>query len=199
VLLDVDHGTYPYVTSSSCSSLGVPTGTGLPARQVQEVIGVAKMYTSRVGGGPHPTQLDDATGEHIRNVGNEFGTTTGRPRRCGWLDLTAVRYAAQLNGCTALCCTGLSVLGDLPGLKVCTGYRYRGEHLSSFPPDADILAEAEPIYDELEGFRGPIGDATDYDELPATAKAYINKVESFVGVPVKLVCVGPKRSQMLVR
>lgn len=198
-LLDVDHGTYPFVTSSSTSSLGIGPGTGLPGRHLDHVTGVAKAYTSRVGGGPHPTELDDEVGEHIRQQGNEFGTTTGRPRRCGWLDLTAVRYSARLNGCTGLVCTGLSVLAGLEKLKVCVGYRHHGQKLDTFPPDATVLAEAEPIYEELAGFEGPIGDVRRYDDLPDAARAYIERVESFVGVPVRLVCVGRGREQILAR
>ena len=199
VLLDVDHGTYPFVTSSSTSALGVPVGTGLAPREVHHILGVAKLYTSRVGGGPHPTQLDDAVGEHIRNTGREFGTTTGRPRRVGWLDLSAVRYSAQLNGCTALCCTGLSVLSGLAELRLCVGYEIDGERLAGFPPDADLLARATPIYETMPGFEGELGGIRDFAELPDAAKAYIDRVEAFVQTPVRLVCVGPKRSQMLVR
>jgi len=198
-LLDIDHGTYPFVTSSSTSSLGVGPGTGLPVQTVKNVIGVAKAYTSRVGGGPHPTELQDAVGEHIRNVGKEFGTTTGRPRRCGWLDLTAVRYSAKLNGCTAMVCTGLSVLAGLDPLKVCVGYRYGGRKSENFLPDADVLAQAEPVYEQLEGFSGVIGDIQDYRDLPAPARAYIDRVERFVGVPVRVVCVGPRRDQTILR
>ncbi len=198
-LLDVDHGTYPFVTSSSTSALGIGTGTGLPPKQLGQIIGVCKSYTSRVGGGPHPTELLNETGEHIRSVGKEFGTTTGRPRRVGWLDLTAVRYTAQLNGCTALVTTGISVLSGIETLKVCVGYTYRGTRLDDFPADADILAEAEPIYQELEGFSETLGELRDYDALPAAAKRYVETIEQFVGVPVRIVCVGPKRSQTIMR
>jgi adenylosuccinate synthase len=199
VLLDVDHGTYPFVTSSSCSALGVPTGTGLATRHVQNVIGVAKMYTSRVGGGPHPTELDDEVGEQIRQAGNEFGTTTGRPRRCGWLDLTAVRYSATLNGCTAMVSTGLSVLAGMEELNVCVGYEIDGQTTENFPADANVLSRAKPVYKQLEGFAGPIGDVGNYGDLPAAARGYIDCVEQFVGVPVRLVCVGQRRDQVLVR
>lgn len=199
VLLDVDHGTYPFVTSSSCSSLGVPTGTGLPARTVEKVVGVAKMYVSRVGGGPHPTQQDNEVGKHLQTNGNEFGTTTGRPRRCGWLDLTALRYSAKLNGCTALCCTGLAVLAGLPELKLCVGYTVDKQRVDGFPVNAEDLAKAQPIYETMPGFEQPLGDCTNYNELPDAARAYIDRVESFVGVPIKVVCVGPKRRQALIR
>lgn len=198
-LLDVDHGTYPFVTSSSTSVLGSGPGSGVPAANLKNVMGVAKMYTSRVGGGPHPTELEDKVGEHIRTKGNEFGTTTGRPRRCGWLDLTAVRYSAQLNGCTGLCTTGLSVLAGLKTLKVCVGYEYKGQRLDRFPADVEVLENATPIYEELPGFEGLTGNVQSFDELPPEAKAYIQKVEDFVGIPVKVVCVGPRRDQALPR
>ncbi len=198
-LLDVDHGTYPYVTSSSTSALGIASGTGLPMRRLGQVIGVAKAYTSRVGGGPHPTELHDAVGEQIRDVGREFGTTTGRPRRCGWLDLTAVRYSAAINGCTALVLTGLAVLRGLGELKVCVGYRYRGRTLSDFPADAQVLAEAEPIYETLAGFDEPVDAVRRYGDLPAAARGYVERVEAFAGVPVRIVCVGPRRAQTIVR
>ena len=197
-LLDIDHGTYPFVTSSNCSSLGIGTGTGLPGLP-EHVIGVAKLYTSRVGGGPHPTELDDAVGEHIREVGNEFGTTTGRPRRCGWIDLAALRYSTQLNGCTALACTGLSVLRGLDTLRVCTGYTLDNEPLPGFPPDAHTLAAAEPVFHDLPGFDEPTSDAVDYHDLPAAAREYLDYVEQYVNVPIRLVCVGPRRDQVLVR
>jgi len=198
-LLDVDHGTYPFVTSSSCSSLGVGPGTGIPGRHLQSIVGVAKAYVSRVGGGPHPTEQTGGVGEHLRNVGHEFGTTTGRPRRCGWLDLTAVRYSAQINGCTALACTGLSVLSGLDALKVCVGYEHDGKRYDTFPPDADLLAKATPVYETLEGFSEPVGEVRAFDDLPAPAKAYIQRIEQFVDVPVEYVCVGRRRDQILLR
>jgi len=198
-LLDVDHGTYPFVTSSTTSALGVATGSGLAPRKLTNVLGVAKAYVSRVGGGPHPTEQDNAIGERIREVGNEFGTTTGRPRRCGWFDASAVKYTAQLNGLTGLIITGLSVLADLDELKVCTGYEHRGQTLPGFPPEARVLEDATPIYQTLPGFAGPTGNITSYDDLPDNAKHYVDFIEDFVGVPVVMVCVGPKRSQTLVR
>ncbi|MEM6394208.1 MAG: adenylosuccinate synthase [Planctomycetota bacterium] len=198
-LLDVDHGTYPYVTSSTTSALGAATGTGLAPRHLHNVLGVAKAYTSRVGGGPHPTELLDDTGEHIRTTGNEFGTTTGRPRRVGWLDLTAVKYSAQLNGCTALVLTGLSVLAGLPELKLAVAYEHDGQRLDTFPADAFVLEQATPIYQTLPCFPTGTGDATAFADLPDAAKAYVQAVEDFVGIPIKLVCVGPKRSQALPR
>ncbi len=197
VLLDVDHGTYPFVTSSSCSSGGVYTGTGVPGATVTNVVGIVKLYTSRVGGGPFPTELLDQTGQRIRELGKEFGTTTGRPRRCGWLDLMAVRYAAAVSGATAITCTGLSVLAGLPELRVCVGYRYQGRKLEAFPADARVLLAAEPIYQEFEGFAGPIDHCRRFADLPPQARAYVEFVERFVGVPVRFVCVGRRRDQIL--
>lgn len=198
-LLDVDHGTYPYVTSSTTSALGIGTGTGLYPGKLRNVIGIVKAYASRVGGGPHPTQQDNAVGEHLCRVGNEFGTTTGRPRRCGYLDLTAVRYTAQLNGCTALVLTGLSVLSGLDRLKVCVAYEHDGVRHDEFPPDAAILERARPIYEELDGFQEPTGAIRAYEQLPVAARAYVERVEAFVGVPIRIVCVGPRRDQTILR
>jgi len=198
-LLDVDHGTYPFVTSSTTCALGIGPGTGLPPTQLNNVLGVSKAYTSRVGGGPHPTEQDNEVGVHIQTVGNEFGTTTGRPRRCGWLDLTAVRYTAQLNGCTALVLTGVSVLSGLKEIQVCVDYEVDGKRVGGFVPDAEVMARAIPIFETLSGFEGKTGDCRSYNELPDGAKAYIKRVEEFVGVPIKIVCVGPRRDQAIVR
>ncbi len=199
-LLDIDHGTFPYVTSSNTTSLGIYPGAAVPGGTVGEVLGVAKCYTSRVGGGPSATQIEDQqVADHLRQVGNEFGTTTGRPRRIGWMDLVAVRYAAKLNGCTGIVCTGLSVLCDLPALKVCVGYRVDGRELTHFPADAGLLERVEPIYQTVEGFAGPIDHCRRYEDLPAGARAYIEAVEAFVGVPVRAVCVGPAREQIIPR
>lgn len=198
-LLDIDHGTYPFVTSSNCSSLGVYSGTGLPGGTLNEVIGVVKAYASRVGGGPHPTELTDQIGEQIRKTGREYGTTTGRPRRCGWLDLVAVRYTAALNGTTRICLTGISVLSGLKKLRVCVGYQYGTRKLDEFPPDGELLAELEPIYEELEGFAEPVDECTCYSELPDAAKSYVDRLEQFIGIPVTMVCVGRRRDQILQR
>lgn len=198
-LLDVDHGTYPFVTSSTTSALGLGTGTGLAPTKLTEVMGVCKAYTSRVGGGPHPTELHGDAGDALRQAGNEFGTTTGRPRRVGWLDLTAVRYTAQLNGVTGLVVTGLAVLSGLGELQVNTAYELDGQRIDDFLPDADDLSRATPVYQSLPGFEGKLGQVASYDDLPAEAKGYIDFIEAFVGVPVRIACVGPKRSQALLR
>lgn len=197
-LLDVDHGTYPFVTSSNCSSLGIYAGAGVPGGSVGMMIGVVKTYTSRVGGGPMPTELLDATGEQIRRDGHEFGTTTGRPRRCGWLDLVAVRYAVRLSGITALACTGLSVLASLPRLKVCVAYECDGRRYDTVPADAALLGRVKPVYETFDGFGGPVDGCRGFDDLPTAARQYLRRIEQFTGVPVALACVGRRRDQILV-
>ncbi len=198
-LLDVDHGTYPFVTSSSCTSLGIYSGSATPGGRVDTIYGVAKCYTSRVGGGPFPTELHDEIGQAIRDRGHEYGTTTGRPRRTGWLDLVALEYTTTLGGVTDICCTGISVLNGIDTLKVCTGYRYRGAKLDHFPADAAILAEVEPVYETLPGFDGPTDQAKSFDDLPAEAKAYFDFIAQHTGVRVSVVCVGRRRDQILFR
>lgn len=198
-LLDVDHGTFPFVTSSSCSTLGIPPGTGLPGRHVGRVIGVMKAYSTRVGGGPFPTELTDETGQRIRDKGREYGTTTGRPRRCGWLDLVAVRYSAMINGATGLAIMLLDVLSGLDELRVCTGYRIGGEVTHRFPPDAEALAEVEPVFETLPGFGGDLTTAQSFEELPEGARRYVRFIEEAVGVPAQLVSVGPDREQTIRR
>ncbi len=198
-LLDIDHGTYPYVTSSNCSSLGVYPGAGVPGNKVSHIIGIMKAYQTRVGGGPMPTELNDATGQRIRDVGREYGTTTGRPRRCGWLDLVSVKYTARLSGVTAIAVMLFDVLAGMETLKVCTGYRHKGALLAGFPADSVVLDEVEPVYKELPGFSEQIVTAKSFADLPANAKGYIQFIEDFVGVPVKIVSVGPRRDQTLVR
>jgi adenylosuccinate synthase len=199
VLLDVDHGTYPFVTSSSCSALGLYCGAGVPGGTLGTVIGIVKSYTSRVGGGPHPTELQDATGQRIREVGREFGTTTGRPRRVGWLDLAAVRYSSRLCGASAIALTGLAVLAGLGRLKVCVGYRYQEREVEGYPSDIAVLEAVEPVYQEFEGFDGPVDGSQTYDDLPRAARRYVEFIEQFVGVPVRLVCAGRRRDQILSR
>ena len=198
-LLDIDHGTYPYVTSSNCSSLGAHTGAGVPGHAVTNVIGIVKAYQTRVGGGPMPTELHDGVGEQIRQQGREYGTTTGRPRRCGWLDLVALRYTAAVSGATGLALMLLDVLSGLPELKLCTGYRLRGQTVDAFPGDARTLAAVEPVYETLPGFEQPIADCRDYDDLPEAAKRYVARIEDALGVPVVMLSVGPARSQTIVR
>ena len=198
-LLDIDHGTYPYVTSSNCSALGVPAGTGIPGRHLGRVLGTMKAYTTRVGEGPFPTEQDNPTGERIRERGHEYGTTTNRPRRCGWLDLVAVRYSAMICGTTGLACMLLDVLCGFDELKLCTAYRLRdGSVTDRFIPDAERLAEVEAIYETLPGWTEEIDEATDRAGLPANARRYLDRIEEIGGGPIEIISVGPERTQTLV-
>ena len=196
-LLDIDHGTFPYVTSSSATSLGIPAGSGIPARTVTDVVGVMKAYATRVGAGPFPTELRDATGDRIRDRGREYGTTTGRPRRCGWLDLVAVRYAAMINGATSLAVTLFDVLAGLEELRVCTAYEIDGVRTDRFVPDAADLDRVRPVYESLPGFADEITGVRTRDELPDGARRYLDRIEECVGVPIGLVSVGPGREQTI--
>ncbi|MCC6677485.1 MAG: adenylosuccinate synthase [Phycisphaerales bacterium] len=196
-LLDVDHGTYPYVTSSSCGSAGIASGAGVPAQRVGRLLGVMKAYSTRVGTGPMPTELHDDTAHRIRERGREYGTTTGRPRRVGWLDLVAVRYAAMINGATGLAITLLDVLAGFEELKVCTAYRAGGAESDRFTPDALDLSRAEPVYRTLPGFRDEVGHVRRRADLPGPARGYIDFIEDFVGVPAELISVGPDREQTI--
>ncbi len=196
-LLDVDHGTYPYVTSSNCASVGIYPGAGVPGGTVGRVVGVAKLYTSRVGAGPFPTEQDNEIGAMIRERGHEFGTTTGRPRRCGWIDLHALKYTMRLSGVTELACTGLSVLSGLDELKLCTGYHYNGKPLEGYPADHMVLANVEPVYETLPGFKEDVSSIKRFDDLPDAAQTYVRFIEDYLGVPAAMVCVGRKRSQIL--
>ncbi len=196
-LLDIDHGTYPYVTSSSTCIGGVSTGSGIAPRHITGVIGITKAYCTRVGEGPFPSELHDEMGERLRKAGHEFGSTTGRPRRCGWFDAVALREAVRLNGMTGLAITKLDVLNDLESIKVCTAYSYKGQLLEEFPRDADILQECTPVYEEFDGWCSDICDATTMAELPAAAKAYLAKLEELAGCPAVLVSVGPRRDQTI--
>ena len=196
VLLDIDHGTYPYVTSSSTSAAGAFTGTGLAPRDLTRVIAVVKAYTTRVGEGPMPTE---ETGEHLRNAGEEFGATTGRPRRCGWLDMVGLKYSMALNGVDVIALTKLDVLSGMPEIKVCTGYEYDGRRLEGFPASPHILDEVVPIYETLPGWQGDISGCTSFDSLPREAQGYVEYIEKGLGVPVKLIGVGQERSQTIDR
>ena len=199
-LLDIDHGTYPYVTSSNCSSLGVAAGTAVPATRVTNTIGIMKAYQTRVGGGPMPTELFDDIGQRIRDVGREYGTTTGRPRRCGWLDLMSVKYTAMISGVTAIGLMLFDVLAGLDKLKVCVGYRGKGgQTLRHFPAEATALADVDPVYQEVAGFSESIRDCRRFEDLPSSARDYVKLIEDFVGVPVRIISVGPSRDQTLVR
>ena len=194
-LLDLDHGTYPFVTSSNPVAGYACVGAGIGPIEVSEVWGVTKAYTTRVGEGPFPTELTDETGEMLRKVGVEFGTTTGRPRRCGWLDLVALRYAARVNGLTGLCVTKLDVLNDLETIKVCTAYKYRGEVLEELPAAQVVFAEVEPVYEELPGWQSDISGATSIQDLPDKTIDYLNFIIKNVRVPISLISIGAKREQ----
>lgn len=198
-LLDVDHGTYPFVTSSNCGTAGIGSGTGVPLTRVTDIFGVMKAYSTRVGTGPLPTELKDATGDRIRTRGREFGTTTGRPRRVGWLDLVAVKYAVKINGVTAVAMTLLDVLAGFDELRICTAYEVGGERTSSFLPDAYELDRVVPVYETLPGFAEEISGARTLADLPAGARRYIDFIESRLGVPLAIVSVGPDREQTIVR
>ncbi len=196
-LLDIDHGTYPYVTSSNSTAGGVCTGAGVAPARIDGVLGVAKAYTTRVGGGPFVGELEEATGEHLRRKGNEFGTTTGRPRRCGWFDAVAVRYARLLNGVGALALTKLDVLDELEEIKICTGYRYRGRVGRDFPAALEILKAAEPEYRTLPGWRSSTAGIREFDDLPQAARDYVAVIEEEVGVPVVVISTGPRREETI--
>jgi adenylosuccinate synthase len=196
-LLDVDHGTYPYVTGSTTALAGIGVGAGVPPQRVGRSLGVMKAYSTRVGGGPMPTELTNATGDLIRTRGREFGTTTGRPRRVGWLDLVATRYAAMINGVTGLALTMLDVLGGFDELQVCTGYKVRGEIVRQFLPDASELARAEPVYERLDGFPDTLGGIRRLSDLPPAARRYVDFIEKYVEVPAAIVSVGPDREQTM--
>ena len=199
VLLDVDHGTYPFVTSSSCSALGLYTGAGCPPQVVQNFIGIMKAYSTRVGGGPFPTEQENNIGAYIRERGNEYGTTTRRPRRCGWFDAVAVKYSVELCGITQIALTLLDVLSGLDHLQICTGYRANGQRLETFRADMDMLAGVEPIYETLPGWKQEISQCRRYEDLPVEAKTYVKRLETLVGAPIRMVSVGAERSATLIR
>jgi adenylosuccinate synthase len=194
-LLDLDHGTYPFVTSSNPVAGGALAGSGLGPREVDRVIGVTKAYLTRVGSGPFPTEDEGDAGRQMQDKGVEVGTTTGRTRRCGWFDAVLLRYAARVNGLTEIFLTKLDVLSGLPRVKVAIAYRYKGEMFEDFPPHQTIVHKAEPVYEELEGWGEELGEARSLDELPAAARKYVDRISDLGGVPVRTVSVGPAREQ----
>lgn len=196
-LLDVDHGTYPYVTSSNAGGGGVAAGAGVPLSAAQSVVGVVKAYTTRVGAGPFPTELNDAAGDAIRVRGNEFGTTTGRPRRCGWFDTVAAGYAAMFGGPTCLAILHLDTLSGMDPLKVCVGYRANGTRLEEFPADLDVLRVVEPVYETVPGWQEDIGACRRFEELPAAARRYVGLIGERLETPVRMIGVGPARDQVI--
>ncbi len=196
-LLDIDHGTFPFVTSSNSSGVGVCAGAGVPPRWINHVLGVCKAYSTRVGGGPFPTELDDATGEKIRTLGNEFGTTTGRPRRCGWFDAVALKYTARLSGVTRLALMMMDVLAHFDELKVCVAYELDGKRLDTFPAHADQLRRCKPIYETIPGWNQPVDDVRQVSDFPSGALDYVKRIEELVGIPVGVLSVGPDRAQTI--
>ncbi|WP_144937036.1 adenylosuccinate synthase [Paenibacillus sp. 32O-W] len=195
VMLDLDQGTYPFVTSSNPTAGGVCIGSGVGPTRINQVIGVAKSYTTRVGDGPFPTELHDAIGDQIRETGNEYGTTTGRPRRVGWFDSVVVRHARRVSGLTGLSLNSLDVLSGLDTVKICTAYKYRGELLETYPANLNMLAECEAVYEELPGWQEDISQARSLDDLPANARRYAERISELTGVPLVIFSVGRNREQ----
>jgi len=198
-LLDLDLGTYPYVTSSHPTSGGFSIGAGIGPNMIRDVVGIVKSYTTRVGEGPFVTELFDETGDKIRTQGNEFGTTTGRPRRCGWFDSVIVRYASRVNGITSISLMLLDVLTGFDKIKICTSYKLGDKIIKEFPASLEDLGKCEPIYEELDGWKEDICNVEKYEDLPENAKNYIKRIEEIVGVSVDMVSVGPKRTQTIIR
>ena len=201
-MLDIDYGTYPFVTSSNCTAAGICTGAGVPPSAIQDVVGVTKAYTTRVGAGPFVTELHDAVGLHLQNVGGEFGTTTGRPRRCGWLDMMVVRHAVRLNGMTSMAMTKLDVLSDLPVLKVCVAYEIDGQIVEDFPGSIFKLARAKPIYEELEGWSAASCNPAEikrkgYGALPKNMRKYLDFITTNAGVPIEIISFGKGRDETI--
>lgn len=198
MLLDIDYGTYPFVTSSNTIAGGVCTGTGIGPTMLKGAVGVAKAYTTRVGEGPFPTELTDETGRWIQEKGGEVGVTTGRPRRCGWLDLVILKTSARVSGLTNLVVTKIDTLAGLDTIEVCVGYKFNGQMIDYFPASLEDLAACEPVYETFEGWGEEAATAKTYDELPENAKIYLKRIEEFTGVEVSIVSVGPKRDQTIV-
>ena len=197
-LLDIDHGTYPFVTSSNCVAGQAAAGAGVGPRQLHYILGVAKAYATRVGGGPFPTELDDEVGEHLRARGNEFGAVTGRPRRCGWFDAAALKRAVQLNGLTGLCITKLDVLDGLDVIRLAVGYKVRGEKRDILPVGAEALAICEPVYEDFPGWKESTVGVKSFEALPANARTYLKRLEQLAGAPVVLISTGPDREETIV-
>jgi adenylosuccinate synthase len=196
-MLDIDFGTYPYVTSSNCTAGAVSTGLGIGPKEIDQVLGVSKAYVTRVGGGPFPTEMPPDLDEEIRNIGKEYGATTQRPRRCGWLDLVALRYATQINGFTGIVLTKLDVFDTLSELQVCVAYRHKGKHTTTFPSSLKTLEECEPIYETLPGWQQPLTEARTAQDIPQHTQAYIKFVSDYLNVPIPIISVGPDRNQIV--
>jgi adenylosuccinate synthase len=196
-LLDIDHGTFPFVTSSNSSGVGVSAGSGIPPCWIEKVIGVAKAYTTRVGGGPFPTEQDNEVGQRIRDLGNEYGTTTGRPRRCGWFDAVAVRYTSRLSGVNSLSLMMMDVLSRLDEIKICTAYELDGERIDYFPGRVDQLRRVQPVYETWPGWQQDVSGLRRLEDFPAGARRYLDRVSELVGRPIEIVSVGPDRAQTI--
>ena len=196
--LDIDQGSFPYVTSSNTTSGGAATGSGIGPRDIRYVLGIAKAYATRVGGGPFPTELRDAIGQHLAGRGHEFGATTGRPRRCGWLDVVSLRRAARINGVSGLCITKLDVLDELSVVRLCTAYRFDGERRDTPPTSAEELARCEPVYEDVPGWNASTAGTRSRAGLPAGARAFIERIEALTGVPVDIISTGAGRDETIV-
>jgi adenylosuccinate synthase len=196
--LDIDHGTYPFVTSSNTVSGSACCGAGVGPKAIDDVVGIVKAYTTRVGAGPFTTELFDDIGDYIQEKGAEFGATTGRRRRCGWLDMVVLNNAVRLNGLTGLAITKLDVLGGLEQIKICSAYLYKGKRMESFPANLKVLESCEPIYETLPGWEEDISHLRRYDDLPSNVRRYLKRIEELTGVPVQIISVGPGREQTIV-
>jgi len=197
-LLDIDFGTYPYVTSSSPIAAGAFVGLGLSPKRIDYILGVCKAYTTRVGGGPMPTELKDKTGESIRQIAHEYGATTGRPRRCGWFDAVAARFSTYINGFSGVALTRLDVLDTFASIKVCTGYKVNGDIIDQFPSSSAVLQRCRPIYEELPGWQSSTTNLRHFKDLPSAARSYIKRLEELIACPISLVSVGPRREQTII-
>jgi adenylosuccinate synthase len=196
-MLDIDHGTYPFITSSSTTAGGAATGTGVPPTKIHGALGVAKAYTTRVGEGPFPTEMTGKPAEAIRSRGNEYGSTTGRPRRCGWFDVVVMRYATRINGFDTVALTKLDVLDQCETIKVCTGYRWRGDIITDFPEEETAMAKLEPVYEEISGWMSSTAGAKNEADLPAKARRYLERLEELIGVPFCLISTGAQRDETI--
>lgn len=197
-LLDIDHGTYPFVTSSNTIAGGACTGLGVGPTKIKKVLGVVKAYTTRVGEGPFPTELKNALGEAIRQKGGEFGATTGRPRRCGWLDILILKHAIRINGLTGLAITKLDILDGFDRLKICVGYKYKGKRYAEFPKEIEVLNNCEPVYETVDGWKESTLGIKDFNRLPANAKKYIRTIEKMLGIKIHIISTGQKRDEIIV-
>jgi len=196
-MLDIDHGTFPYVTSSNCSSAGIAVGLGLPTQNISSIIGIFKAYTTRVGGGPFPTELFDSDGQALGSIGKEFGATTGRPRRCGWFDMIAAKYSVMVNGLTEIALTKLDVLDSFNQINVCTAYQTKAGETENISGVLNDLSKVKPIYRSFEGWQCTINEVEKYSDLPKNAKIYIEFLEDYLNVPINIISVGPKRNQII--